>query len=103
MIPMDKENAGRDLLILDAAPPPRELDSPAVADLDGDGRTEIVTGGKGALLWYRPATYERGPIATGHFHVGLALADLDGDGELDLIVGEHDPFTPYRARNPLLA
>jgi hypothetical protein len=32
----------------------------------------------------------------------LDVADLDGDGEREVIVAEHDPFTPYRARNRLL-
>ena len=45
-----------DLLILDGAPPARDLGSLAVGDVDGDGHVEIVTAGSGALLWYRPAT-----------------------------------------------
>jgi len=79
-----------DLLILDADPPVRDyqgLSSLSVGDLDGDGEKEIVTGGDGALLWYRPATSERGVIARGKFGVGLALEDIDGDGTLEVVAG----------------
>jgi len=77
-----------ELRILDAAPPATSLGALAVGDIDQDGRTEIVTCGKGALLWYRPATVERGIIAKGDYHVGVALEDLDGDGRLEIVVGE---------------
>ncbi len=77
-----------DLLILDAAPPASAMGALAVGDVDGDGRVEIVTGGPGALLWYRPSTFEKGVIAEGRFHVGAVLHDLDGDGRLELVVGQ---------------
>ncbi len=69
-----------DYLILDAAPPATDLGSLAVGDLDGDGKVEMVVGGNGSLLWYRPATFEKGLIAEGIFHVGLVVEDVDGDG-----------------------
>jgi len=81
--------AGWELTILDANPEQvQDLGSLAVGDLDGDGRVEVVTGGNGALLWYRPATGERGLIATGSFGVGLALEDVDGDGRLEVVTAE---------------
>jgi hypothetical protein len=80
-------NRDWELLILDAAPRARSLDSLAIGDLDGDGRSEIVTGGQGALLWYRPASFDRGIIGEGHFQVGVALEDLDGDGRLEVVSG----------------
>ena len=78
--------------LINGLAPSGSLDSLAVADIDGDGRIEMVTGGgsdggKGALLWYRPGTFERGLIAQGHFHVGVALEDLDGDGRLEIVCG----------------
>ena len=78
-----------ELTVVDADPEGvQSLGSLAVGDLDGDGRQEIVTGGNGALLWYRPATGERGLIATGAFGVGLALEDVDGDGRLEVATAE---------------
>jgi hypothetical protein len=77
-----------DLLVLDGDPPAGAwLDSLAVGDIDGDGQTEIVTGGENALLWHRPATRERGVIARGTFAVGIAVEDLDGDRVHEVVTG----------------
>lgn len=83
-----------ELLILDADPPVapyQGLGSLVVGDLDGDGFVELVTGGDGALVWYRPGTCERGVIAEGKFGVGLAIEDVDGDGRLEVVAGELAP------------
>jgi hypothetical protein len=80
-----------DRIILDAAPPVLDLGSLAVGDVDGDGHQEIVVGGNGALLWYRPNRSEHGIIAEGRFVVGLALEDIDGDGQLEVFAGEGMP------------
>jgi len=78
-----------ELTILDAAPGlAQDLGSLAAGDLDNDGYQEIVVGGSGALLWYRPLTCERGLIATGAFGVGLSLEDVDGDGRLEVVTAE---------------
>ena len=81
-----------ELTIIDGAPPVaglQGLGSLAVADIDGDGRQELLTAGEGALLWYRPATGEHGKVADGRFHVGLDIGDVDGDGRLEVLCGEH--------------
>jgi hypothetical protein len=77
-----------ELMLLDAAPPGiGETGSTAVGDIDGDGKQEMVVGGVGAMLWYRPASFEKGLISRGHFHVGVALADIDGDGCQEIVAG----------------
>jgi FG-GAP-like repeat/FG-GAP repeat len=79
-----------ELVILDAAPPySTETGATGAADIDGDGKTELIIGTDGALLWYRPSTSERGIVARGHFNVGLALEDIDRDGHKEIIVGKN--------------
>ena len=74
---------------LDAAPPhATEVGGTAVADLDGDGKTEVVIATTGALLWYRPSTAEKGVIVQGRFGVGLAIDDIDGDGRKEIVAGK---------------
>ena len=90
---MNRTHRCWDRLILDAAPPVRDLGSLAVGDIDGDGHEEVVVGGNGGLLWYRPHTFEKGVIAGGHFPVGLALEDLDDDGVLEVVTSQLDPET----------
>jgi hypothetical protein len=77
-------------MILDADPPVNDLGCLTVGDLDGDGHVEIVTGGTGGLLWYRPDTFEKGIVAKGNFGVGLVLEDIDGDGMMEVVVGQQD-------------
>ena len=80
-----------DLTILDADVPADSLDGFTAGDIDNDGNVEIITGGNGALLWYRPATRERGVIAEMRCHVGIAIEDLDGDGKLEVVICDSDP------------
>lgn len=61
----------------------------AVADVDGDGRPELIAG----LSWYRPADdgpWEAHDFATDYVTTRLAAADLDGDGRIEIIVAEGD-------------
>lgn len=86
-----KEKARWELTIVDGAPEEvadeEGLGSLVVADIDGDGKPEIITGGAGALLWYRPATADKGVIDRGTYHVGLAVGDVDGDGKVEVLAG----------------
>jgi FG-GAP-like repeat len=89
-----KASPGWGLMLLDAAPPGvGETGSTEVGDIDGDGKPEIVIGGVGAMLWYRPATFEKGLVARGHFHCGVALVDIDGDGIPEIVAGWRTPVT----------
>ncbi len=94
--------------------PEGEHANPVIADWDGDGRWDIITGsGDGGVYWYRNLG-ERGrpkfapPVALVPKHVGIgyselldagqeprpgirsqiAVIDYDGDGKLDVLLGD---------------
>ena len=78
-----------ELVILDAAPAhSTETGGTGAADIDGDGKTELIIAANGALLWYRPSTSERGVVARGYFNVGMALHDTDHDGHKEIVIGK---------------
>jgi hypothetical protein len=90
VVPPSGGGVSWELVILDAAPPDTtEVGGTAVADIDGDGKTEVIICGDGALLWYRPSTSERGVVARGVFGVGVALEDIDRDGCKEIIAGKN--------------
>ena len=84
-----------ELVILDSMPPhSTETGGTATADLDGDGKTEVVIATNGALLWYRPSTAEKGVIVQGRFGVGVAIEDIDGDGRKEVVAGKSVAASP---------
>lgn len=80
-------------LTLFCLPPTVSLNSCRTADIDGDGRVELITGGSryrwvdgpSGLFWYRPSTFEWGIVDDEEYGVGLALEDIDGDGLPEVI------------------
>jgi hypothetical protein len=65
----------------------------AAADLDGDGRLEIVLSegesAKGRLVWCKPPSWTPHPLREDLFHPhSLAIADFDGDGLPDIFAAE---------------
>ena len=74
-------------------------DAVAAADLNGDGRADVVTanGGSGdvsVLLGDGAGGFAAAKtFASGPHPVGVAVGDMDGDGRLDLAVVNRDDST----------
>lgn len=90
-------------LVLAAASPAAEfkltkLQEPtahaAVADIDGDGRNDVVLHSRTLLSWRKYPGFEERRIRAGSFSGDrFAVADMDGDGDLDLVSGTTQPET----------
>src|SRR5256885_6172019 len=62
----------------------------AVADVDGDGKPDILLADKKQIVWYRNPTWDKFVIAenlTKLDNVCIAAADIDGDGKAEIAVG----------------
>jgi hypothetical protein len=62
----------------------------AVADVDGDGREDVLLADKREIVWYGNPGWEKHVIArnlTLRDHVCLAARDLNGDGKCEVAVG----------------
>lgn len=60
----------------------------AIADLDGDGRNEVIFG----CCWYKfvAGEWERHPYADDYITTLIAVADFDGDGFPEILLSEGD-------------
>jgi hypothetical protein len=61
-----------------------------VADVDGDGKPDILLADKKQIVWYRNPTWEKFVIAenlTPLDDVCIAAMDIDGDGKAEIAVG----------------
>lgn len=62
----------------------------AIADVDGDGKDDVLLADAKQIVWYRSPTWEKFVMAenlTPRDHVCIAARDLDGDGKAEVAVG----------------
>jgi hypothetical protein len=62
----------------------------AIADVDGDGREDLLLADAREIAWYRSPDWRKSVIArdlTAKDHVCIAARDLDGDGRAEIAVG----------------
>ncbi len=62
----------------------------AVADIDGDGRPDVVVADKAEVVWYRNPMWRKHVLArqlTLMDNVCVAARDIDGDGRAEVAVG----------------
>jgi hypothetical protein len=62
----------------------------ATADVDGDGKKDIVLADKSQIVWYRNPSWDKFVLAenlTRQDNVCIAAHDIDGDGKAEIAVG----------------
>ncbi|OJW03210.1 MAG: hypothetical protein BGO49_00100 [Planctomycetales bacterium 71-10] len=62
----------------------------AVADVDGDGRPDVVAASEDAVVWYQNPSWTKHDVirgATKRDNVCIQAHDVDGDGRIDFALG----------------
>jgi hypothetical protein len=78
--------------VIDPDPPGSMHDITLIADINGDGRNEIIIGGKEGeanLFWYENPSWKRHIMAAApELEAGGVLLDITGNGRLDIVAGQ---------------
>ena len=78
--------------VIDPDPPGSQHDVTLIVDVNGNGRNDIVIGGKIGppnLFWYENPTWTRHDIAAApDLEAGGAVLDITGNGRADIVVGQ---------------
>jgi hypothetical protein len=76
-----------------------------VADINSDGKPDLVVVDKTRVVWYENPTWKRRTILEGQTkpdNVCIAACDIDGDGQLDLALGaDWNPSNTQEGRGTL--
>lgn len=91
--------------IIDENPPGSYLDITLIADVNGDGRPDIIIGGKSGdanLFWYENPSWRRHIIAVAPgLEAGGVCLDITGNGLPDIVAGmQQDGNELYWFENP---
>jgi len=62
-----------------------------VADIDGDGRNDVISITESGLVWFKNPDWTPTIIDTTALH-DIEVADLDGDGDLDIVARNQSGF-----------
>ena len=83
-------------------------DRNVLADIDGDGRLDGVSGFESSRAPGKLAWYEQAPVATATWTehlidrtigpMSMDVADLDRDGDVDVLVGQHNLVDPSASK-----
>ena len=77
--------------IIDADPPGSQHDITLIVDVNGNGRNDIIIGGKQGdpnLFWYENPSWARHALATvPSLEAGGVVLDINGNGRLDFVAG----------------
>jgi hypothetical protein len=79
-----------DHVIIDPETPGRENDVCLIADVNADGRNDVIIGGKQGeanVVWYEAPGWGRHTIGTARLEAGGVTMDLTGNGLPDLVAG----------------
>jgi hypothetical protein len=79
-------------VVIDPDPPGAEHDITLIGDINGDGRPEIIIGGKKGppnLFWYENPSWRRHDMAAAsELEAGGVLLDVNRNGRPDVIAGQ---------------